>query len=506
MKKRILLLLLIYLGTLETFAETLKTVTYTVTSKTSVVAEGEEPVGSVSTFVQTGSGQKGQMTAGNSTTFTLTGINGLRLHNITLSMRSNQSSGSGSMHISVGDSVLYAIPDLPFSSWYGNYTNSFVSLSLLEMQDAYTFVPVENGGDGTTLEIYIEASANSLYVASYTLTYSTEPPQAYTVQFQTNSAAYVAPITEDSIGSGILLPVCADADSIWFFKGWTIQTIHETDKAETLPTIYAAGERFYPTSDMSLYALYTDTKAIIPTEWVQDTVFETGYYLITDAFYQLIAMGEVQSDGKIMANAIDLERKTADSLHIYPDNDYAVEMVYYIDFLPDSMATIQHVETGKYVGFPSSSSISLNKTKAEWNYSITPLKQVIFYHQYKYSNNRREFRAMPNNTASAYNWACSLMSSPMYANVLFDIADMPIVDNSVRYTSFPLGSYLANLKANDVIIMPWGIQNDKHIDILLYSFDGRLVTHTCHDIYYSTLQRGYYLMRVADRQCKIFVP
>ncbi len=503
MKKYLICLLLVCCGMSTAIASTLKTVKYTVTSKTSVLAEGNEPVGSMATFEQTGAGQKGQMTAGNSTTFTLTGLRGVNLHSISLEMRSNQSSGAGSMLATVGDEMLCAIPDAPFLDWYGAYTNNFVPITL-DIEGGYIFLPIEEDGDGTTLKIYIEASVNSLYIASYTLVYSTEPPTPHTVHFQTNSGEHVASLTEEEIGSGVVLPSCANADSVWSFKGWTMQTVRETNKEEDLPTIYEAGERFYPIEDTHFYALYTDTKTTTPNKWLQDTIFESGYYLIADSLFQQLAVGDVRSDGRITGSAITLQEVTKERLHIYPLSQYSAKVVYYIDFLPDSMATIQHVETKRYVGYPATSSVALRTEKTLWNYRILPLKQVVFYHMY--GDVKREFRAMYNSNLTAFRWECTTASSAYFANILFNIADAPTSENNAQYTSFPLGSGVDDVLAEYVHFAPWGIRNEAGLLLSLYSVGGRLLMRTHGDIAYSALQHGYYLLDIEGVCGKIFVP
>ncbi len=503
MKRYVLLLLLMCLGVSEVLAAGLKAVKYIVTSKTSVLAEGDEPIGSMATFEQTGAGQKGQMTAGNSTTFLLTGLNGIRLTQITLEMRSNKESGAGSMQITVGDQSLCTLSDAPFAAWYGGYTNSFVPITV-EAAGGYTFLPIEEGGDGTTLQIYIEASENSLYIASYTLLYSTEPAKPYTVHFQTNSTEQVVSLTEEAIGVGVALPDCNAADSIWSFKGWTAETIAETDKVELLPTIYEAGERFYPVEDTQLYALYTDKKESVSNVWVQDTIFESGYYLIADSLCQKIAIGDV-TKGKVPAADINLRKTTEERLHIYPNADYDADMVYYIDFLPDSMATIQHVTTERYVGYPAKVASNLTADTAYWNYRVTPLKQVQFYHPYD-SETYRYFVAISNSNVTEYYWSCNVAHHTHYANILFNIMDAPIATPDARYTSFPLGTNLVAVDMLQLMYMPWGIKNEAGKPLSLYTLDGCLLMTTCGDIYFDTLQSGYYLMGVVGKYRKIYVP
>ena len=80
------------------------TATYTVESSTSVALTGTAPVGSEATYSRSGTtGQKGQMTAGNSTTLQLTGWDGCVIDSVVLQMRSNKSAGAGSMTMHIGE-------------------------------------------------------------------------------------------------------------------------------------------------------------------------------------------------------------------------------------------------------------------------------------------------------------------------------------------------------------------------------------------------------------------
>ncbi len=483
-------------------ASNLKTVVYTVTSKTSVFAEGDEPIGSMATFEQTGTGKNGQMTKGNSTTFTLTGLQGLKLYSITLQMRSNQSAGAGSMQIMVGDSVLGCMPDASFEAWCGNYTNSFVPITW-EAEGGYNFLSIADGGEGTTLQIQISASENSLYIASYTLVYSAQPTAAYSVHFHTQTAVTLESLTEEKAGGGVILPMCVDADSLWRFKGWTMQTITHTTDVEKVPAIYASGERFYPTEETHLYALYTDNVASNIAQWVQDTVFESGYYLITDSLFQQIAVGEVQSNGKVAAMGVELKETTSDGLLLCPLDDYRADMVYYIEFLPDSMATILHVTSDTYVGYPTTSTANLMGKKTVWNYRITPLKQVIFYHTY--ATDWRELRVMPKSLTIPFVWELSLSHSPLYANVLFNIADCPVGELSASFTSFPLGTGVEDILAAPVSVLPWGIRNDAGWMMRLYDMRGCQILQTTENILFSHILSGCYLLSIQGKNYKIWV-
>ena len=143
-------------------------VTYTVEAKDRVETSGDAPEGSSATFVNTYANNKQQMTANNSQTYTLSGYDGYTITGITLSMKSNKSSGAGSLSVTSGSKVIASIADSDFnSSWYGSWSTEYV--------DVTPTVTSYVVGTGEKVVVEIKASKNSLYCQSITIKYeSTE--------------------------------------------------------------------------------------------------------------------------------------------------------------------------------------------------------------------------------------------------------------------------------------------------------------------------------------------
>ncbi|MBQ7531491.1 MAG: InlB B-repeat-containing protein [Paludibacteraceae bacterium] len=147
-------------------------VTYTVTSTSAVSTSGTAPGGSSASYSQTYS-TASQMTTGNSVTLTLTSLGGINISNITLSMKSNKSSGAGKLKYSTdgGSNWTYLVGssgstvNFNNSSWYGSWSQLYVNVSKSVSLSAVT-----------QLIITIEATANSLYCESFKLTYTTSGP------------------------------------------------------------------------------------------------------------------------------------------------------------------------------------------------------------------------------------------------------------------------------------------------------------------------------------------
>jgi hypothetical protein len=103
------------------------TATYTLNSTTSVEQTGTAPTSSVAIYERSAAtGQKGQMTAGNSTRLDLSGWDGCTIVGIELQMRSNTSSGAGSLMVQIGKDTLWSIENKSFNDnqWAGQFSTN----------------------------------------------------------------------------------------------------------------------------------------------------------------------------------------------------------------------------------------------------------------------------------------------------------------------------------------------------------------------------------------------
>lgn len=142
---------------------------YTIDTKTSVVASGNVIEGSTATYSQTHQ-NKGQMTANNSTTLTLTGYQGYCIKGITLNIRSNTSAGAGGLVVKANEKILAKINEgTPFNNkaWAGKYSNTFVDVELTILDEEYIIQ------EDDVITIQITASENSLFINEYRIYYDT---------------------------------------------------------------------------------------------------------------------------------------------------------------------------------------------------------------------------------------------------------------------------------------------------------------------------------------------
>ncbi len=147
----------------------LRTVTYTVKSKTEVSTSGDAPNGSSVTFNSTTTTNiKEQMTSGKSQTYTLTGYDGMTIKGVILSMKSNKKDGAGKFSLMAGTTSLASISEgTTFNKWYDSngYSTSYKDVNVIMTDDSYTI------GNGEKVVLIIAATANSLYCQSVTIVY-----------------------------------------------------------------------------------------------------------------------------------------------------------------------------------------------------------------------------------------------------------------------------------------------------------------------------------------------
>lgn len=153
---------------------TRKTVSYAGAAKKNsvwqVTTTGSAPTGSSVAYTQSYNTLY-QMTGGNYVEYTITGFTGKKITKITLSMRSNSSSGSGYYYFKAGETTLSSVGTssaaVAFNnaSWYGNWSTSYVNVTPAMSDATHVVTSDEN------LKIYIKASLNSLYCNMITIEY-----------------------------------------------------------------------------------------------------------------------------------------------------------------------------------------------------------------------------------------------------------------------------------------------------------------------------------------------
>ncbi len=241
------------LGTIAGFCAQ---VTYTVNTRTSVLASGDVPEGSSAAYENTYLYDAKKIQSPNTATLTLSGFGVVCITNITLSMHSSTEAGAGSLKYSINGgrtwTTLISSKAFNTADWYGDWSPT----TYVDVSKDVTIYSVE----GQSIAIQIKATNTSLFCQSYTLTYATE---AYAVSFDAQGGTCATEkLTEASIGGGVVLPEATPSAEMaaigWTFVGW--KSSSALTETTTAPTLYAAGDTYRPQSNETLYAVYELTE------------------------------------------------------------------------------------------------------------------------------------------------------------------------------------------------------------------------------------------------------
>ena len=334
-------------------------VTYTVESSSSVHVTGEAPISSNAIYARSGTtGQKGQMTAGNSTTLELVGWDGCVIDSVVLSMRSNKEQGAGSLTMSIGERLAWKISDSDFAhdNWHGSYTTNWVDIT---QHIGKRVAPQE------VVKIHIKASKNSLYIQHYTIYYSLPDPKAYEVRLLSGLYETPAPMIEETIGAGVVLPAWGDTLE-WRFLGWSEK---EVLKDSVSPAVMQAGTRYYPKCDCMLWAVYSDGEGNI-----HQTDVPSGEYVLANAFWQIALKGGVENEMISTTSATIEESANGEQILV---TGAQMSMMYYLDFQQDNTVNIWHVGSQTWIGHKGT---HLMDNDEKWQYKVLEDGSYCFYY------------------------------------------------------------------------------------------------------------------------------
>lgn len=450
--------------------------TYMVDSYHSVVASGDLPPTSSSVYQQTNN-RRSQLTAGTSATLTLSGYQGATLHVLTLVMHSNTASGAGGLAVTSGNRMIFSLSDQPFSAW---------------TQSGYStvYVPIELPIDrliSDDLTITISASANSLYIESFSLDYTPAVPQAYTITFHTYSYEELSALTEEYPDAGIVLPALTQPLCNGFlFLGWSPTWLLLSDER---PNIFLPGSRYYPQANTTLHAVYTSN--VSATSWLPDTTYADGDYLILSPYRRVQMAGPVLN-GYIDALPITLATDNRTLLDAYAETDALYTLTFYT---PDSTLTISHLATGTLVSPPATPSSRLTTAERCWQYR-SQHDRLLIYASFSSDNMRNLgarrvaeidsqilFQAVPCTPATAQDSSKYIC---LYAP--------PQTDEPAYYTSFPMLTDIPSLPTV-IHIHQEGVANPEGRLLKLFTLQGQCLLSTHDDISFDCFPAGIYVLR-----------
>lgn len=327
-------------------------VTYTLSYTNTIEQSGTPPKSSVATYERTSStGQKGQMTAGNSTRLELRGWDDYIIKEVELQMHSNKSSGAGSLSLVIGNDTLWQIDNQPFSdkSWAGEYTTNWLPIT----RSMNTIVK-----ENECIEINISATENSLYINSYTIYYAV--PQCYTVTFHTGLDTCPPPLTQSAPDKPLILPAWQDTAE-WYFLGWSEEEVLENQL--TMPLL-SAGDTYFPRKNTTLWSVYSNQR-----ENSAISEYISGQYAIAMCNMvegdDMVMDGYVQENGFISTQPVKLMRNHDGA---YCIQSMLPEDVFYdVQFYKDSTVRIMHHDTKRMIGYKGDKLFTIDTL---WQYRV----------------------------------------------------------------------------------------------------------------------------------------
>ncbi len=237
-----------------------KTSIYEVQTTSKVTLKSGDDLGDVS-YSQTYNTAK-QLTSGNYATLKIKAP-GLTLTSLTLSMKSNASKGAGSLTIKNGleettatSTTLISTSNFNSANWHGSYSSAYVPI---DVTDKLSSLPNKAAMD--YMEITITASANSLYIESYTIGWE-KVISKNKVTFNTNangdqSLTFDSP-TEIEVETGTIVdaPEHEPNRDGYVFKGWftTEDAANSLDESK----LFKFGEA-QVNDDITLYAGWSES-------------------------------------------------------------------------------------------------------------------------------------------------------------------------------------------------------------------------------------------------------
>ena len=395
--------------------------TYTLTSTTTVKQSGTAPESSSVIYERTANtGQKGQMTAWNSTRLELKGWDGCTIKRVELQMHSNTRAGAGSLSLVIGNDTLWQIDNQPFSdkSWAGEYSTDWLPIT----RSMNTIVK-----ENECIEINISATANSLYINSYTIYYAV--PQCYTVTFHTGLDTCPPPLTQSAPDKPLILPAWQDTAE-WYFLGWSEEEVLENQL--TMPLL-SAGDTYFPRKNTTLWSVYSnqrENKAV--SEYISGQYAITMCNVGTDIEGDGMVMnGYVQENGFISTQPVEMMRNHDGA---YCIQSMLPEDVFYdVQFYKDSTVSIMHHDTKRMIGYKGDKLFTIDTL---WQYRVLEEDgSLAIYYPYK-DNYYALYMGTQNNKDVALATRINIAGWGSYGSGLWLFPKL-----EVQITTWPFGKY-----------------------------------------------------------------
>lgn len=230
--------------------------------------------------------------------------------------------------------------------------------------------------------------------ATTTLPITVNALARYTVSFNAGSGTCgTTTLTEESYQAGVALPEATGVNDEWKFAGWATALV--ATETTTKPTLYAAGTTYNPTSDITLFAVYSRSETsggsgnyeLVEselTDWSGDYIIAYSNSIMADGSVGgqtgIGALGKKATPGSNLSGKT-ISTEWGDQYHVTLeaiDGGYVLKTqdgkYNYQTSNANGIAITDNIETAsKYpitVGFVSSARIDLSVSGTAFHYNI----------------------------------------------------------------------------------------------------------------------------------------
>ena len=282
------LLLLVLLMSVVSLDVSGAKLTAEVTAWNSAVLSGDVFEGAYAAFLNT-SHRKGSVSKGDTATLVINGMYGCKVLGLTAWLKSNKSSGAGSLSVSVDGEECLSLSG-SFNKWDGSsgYQTSFVPFAA----EGEWLV-----SDGGQIVLQLVSSANSLHLEKLVVDYEAAEPVAHCVTYvwQTADGQGSATDCELNPGEGVILSGLSEEGVAqigdWQLAGWTTTPLDGGTTFDMPPAYTPVFNRYHALRDITLYPVYRyvldvpeirqaidrrDGEYVIAREWIDGFCMMTG--------------------------------------------------------------------------------------------------------------------------------------------------------------------------------------------------------------------------------------
>ena len=233
---------------------------------------------------------------------------------------------------------------------------------------------------GSNKYFKITRGSNAAYWTQIVITYETTPASAYTVTFTKTDGSTEA-ITESSVGAGVTPPTMDSPCDGWAFQGWSKSQSTSPTSTTVLNTETLTNGKYYPSSDVTLYPVYTKSGG---------SSFSS---------YTLLSLGSTVTDGKylISTGSYTMAGSGKTGASFTPGNTESTAKEYTITTLGDGVFTIKGPDN-KYIGGTSGSTTlsfdaaTPSDNNYKWKYNSTGINFQGQTTRYIRANGTTDFR------------------------------------------------------------------------------------------------------------------